>query len=606
MDSVLLRVSPASAAHFASVFSSVWAWAFGWLAALLLISGIDDFIPLAICAAQRFSKEPLPRSTLGEIINPPRRIAIFVPCWKESRVIGNMVRHNISAIRYSNFDFFLGVYPNDQATVDAATQLSEGFTNVHVALCGNPGPTSKADCLNWIYRRMQHFEEQQATYFDTVVLHDAEDIIHPEALALIDRERADYAMVQVPVLPLPTPFHEVTHGIYCDEFAEFQIIDMHARQYSKSFLPSNGVGTGFAREILQRLETERDQIFDAASLTEDYEIGLYIHAAGYKQLFAPLKRVDGGFIATREFFPRTVHSAIRQRTRWITGIALQCWERRGWEGSWRTRYWFWRDRKGLLANPLSLMTNVLFIVGLLDGVASLVLHRPWDFAVNNWRVTLLCWLTLGLQAVRMSVRVMCCSRIFGIHFALGVPLRSFLANLINCCASLSAMWRYLRARRAGRTLIWLKTDHAYPVRELLLVPRRDFGEVLTSGGFMSKEKLTFVLACVPEGDDLAEYLFANGILSDEDLCRALSMHAGIPYAPIEVGKVKRQVARSLPIHLERRLGVVAVAILSGRLIVAGQRVPTAEALEELKGFTSLSVEFQLVTPTTYAELRKLL
>jgi hypothetical protein len=66
------------------------------------------------------------------------------------------------------------------------------------------------------------------------------------------------------------------------------------------------------------------------------------------------------------------------------------------------------------------------------------------------------------------------------------------------------------------------------------------------------------------------------------------------------------VARSLPVHLERRLGVVAVAILSGRLIVAGQRVPTAEALEELKGFTSLSVEFQLVTPSTYAELRKLL
>jgi hypothetical protein len=69
MDSVLHGVSPASVAHFAAVFSSVWAWAFGWLAALLLISGIDDFIPLAVCAAQHFSKKPLPSSTLGEIIN---------------------------------------------------------------------------------------------------------------------------------------------------------------------------------------------------------------------------------------------------------------------------------------------------------------------------------------------------------------------------------------------------------------------------------------------------------------------------------------------------------------------------------------------------------
>jgi hypothetical protein len=123
---------------------------------------------------------------------------------------------------------------------------------------------------------------------------------------------------------------------------------------------------------------------------------------------------------------------------------------------------------------------------------------------------------------------------------------------------------------------------------------------------MSKEKLEFVVAAMPESVDLADHLFANNMLSDEDLCRALSMHAGIPYAPIEVTKVKRQVARSLPVHLEKRLGVVAVAILSGRLIVAGQRVPSAEALNELKGFTSLSVEFQLVTPSTYAELRKLL
>ena len=52
------------------------------------------------------------------------------------------------------------------------------------------------------------------------------------------------------MLPLPTPFFELTHGVYCDEFAEFQNIDMHARQFSGSFVPSNGVGTGFAREIL--------------------------------------------------------------------------------------------------------------------------------------------------------------------------------------------------------------------------------------------------------------------------------------------------------------------------------------------------------------------
>ena len=80
------------------------------------------------------------------------------------------------------------------------------------------------------------------------MLHDAEDLIHPQAFALINRERLRYDMVQVPVLPLKTGFGDVTHGVYCDEFAEFQMIDMRARQLSRSFIPSNGVGTGFARK----------------------------------------------------------------------------------------------------------------------------------------------------------------------------------------------------------------------------------------------------------------------------------------------------------------------------------------------------------------------
>ncbi len=606
MNSVFSEVSAAHALPFVFVFTSWWGWSFGCLAVLLLLSGIDDLIPVALCAFHHFSKKALPSSTLRAIDQPPRRIAIFVPCWKESSVIGNMVRHNISAIRYSNFDFFLGVYPNDQATVVAAERLSQGFPNVHVAACPHPGPTSKADCLNWIYRRMQQFEEQRGAYFDTVVLHDAEDIIHPDALALIDRERAVYAMVQVPVLPLSTPFREMTHGVYCDEFAEFQTIDMPARIYSKSFLPSSGVGTGFAREILERLQAEREQIFDAASLTEDYEIGIYIHNAGYRQIFAPLDQVKGGFVATREFFPRTIHSAIRQRTRWVSGIALQCWERNGWRGSWRVRYWLWRDRKGLVANPLSLLTNFLFVSGLLDAIFCLVLRRPWDLALNDSRLVLLGSLTFLLQAVRMSLRIACVGRIFGFRLAAGVPLRALLGNLINCCASLCAVWQYAHARLAGRSMVWLKTDHAYPVHELLAIHRRDFAEVLIAGGFISREKLQAICLDLPAGSDLAEYLFTQRVLSDEACCRALSLHAGIPYARLQASEVKQQVARSLPAHLERRVGVIAVAILSGRLVVAGQRVPSPEALQELKTFTSLPVEFQLVTRQTYAELCRLL
>jgi len=586
---------------------TLWIHAFATLAVTLLISGLDDLIPLAILLLHHFDRFRCRPPVRRRGLDPPEsRIAIFVPCWKESGVIGNMVRHNLSAIRYRNFDIFLGAYPNDDATVGVATQLSETFSNVHAAICPNPGPTSKADCLNSIYCGMTRFEEENGVRFETIVLHDAEDLIHPDALSLINRERTAYEMVQIPVLPLPTPFFETTHGVYCDEFSEFQLIDMHARQFSGSFVPSNGVGTGFAREILERLAMERGQVFDAESLTEDYEIGVYIHDHGYRQLFTPILKGENGFIATREYFPRTTNTAIRQRTRWVTGIALQCWERRGWGGSLRTRYWFWRDRKGLIANPLSLLTNFLFLAGLVDLGLSALQHRSWTFAVDNLRVTLLCGLTMGLQCLRLGLRMLCVGRIFGPWFAMGVPLRSFHGNLLNCFASLRALWRFFIAKREKRKLVWQKTEHAYPANSALAEHRRSFDEIIVHCGFLSEEELATVKKRMPDDANLGEYLFTRGLISDDDLCRAISLFSGLPEGRFDARGVKRGVRWSLPARVADEFDIVPVDLKAGRLIVAGQRVPAPDVLETIRGLTSLTVDFQLTTQHNLSELRKLL
>ncbi len=592
-----------------ATFAFLWPPILAVLAVLLLVSGIDDLIPLGICLGHRFQNRrgASNHPSLGDLLKEERRIAIFVPCWKESAVIANMIRHNLAAICYGNFDFFLGAYPNDEPTLGAAIKLSETYRNVHVAACPHPGPTSKADCLNWIYQRMLLYEEENGVTFDTVVLHDAEDLIHPEALGLINRARATYAMVQIPVLPLSTPAQEFTHGIYCDEFAEYQTIDMPARQFSRSFIPSNGVGTGFARCILDQLASERgNRVFDPASLTEDYEIGVHVHECGHEQLFVPLRHSDRGWIATREYFPRKIRSAIRQRTRWVTGIALQCWERTRWRGSWRSKYWFWRDRKGLLSNPLTLLTNLLFTIGVTDWVVSSAMHRPWVFAVSNPRIVLLCFLTMVLQCLRLGIRIVCVERVFGIVFALGVPLRAFHANLVNCLASLGAMWLYSSARLRGLPLVWIKTEHAYPSRDALLLHRRELGDVLVSSGYLSEEVRARLQQDMPANSDLADFLLLNRIISDDDLCKAMSLQSGVPSVRVDPRSVKPRVARSLPAHVEERFGIVPVGLHDGHLIVAGSRVPPDSVFEELKSFTRLHVEFQLVTKRNYEELRQLL
>jgi adsorption protein B len=146
-----------------------------------------------------------------------------VPLWREHRVIGRMLEHNLSVIRYYNYDIFVGVYPNDELTVRVVSELAAQNPRVHMAVCPHDGPTSKGDCLNWTYHLLQVFETRNQVHFDVVMTHDAEDLIHPESLRLINWFSRDYDMVQIPVLPLPTPFPEITHGLYCDEFAEYQL-----------------------------------------------------------------------------------------------------------------------------------------------------------------------------------------------------------------------------------------------------------------------------------------------------------------------------------------------------------------------------------------------
>ncbi|MFL6446253.1 MAG: glycosyl transferase family protein [Bryobacteraceae bacterium] len=576
----------------------------GLLAALLLVTGIDDCIPVLFCLAHRLSGAKSGQAAGNEDADPSeRRIAIFVPCWMEYGVIANMVRHNLSVIKYRNYDIFLGVYPNDDKTFAVAEDLTRSYRNVHLAVCARPGPTSKADCLNNIFRKMVEFEGERGCHFDTVVLHDAEDLVHPDALATINHERKRHAMVQIPVLPLPTPFTAFTHAIYCDEFAEFQTIDMRARGFSRSFIPSNGVGTGFARCILERLGEERGIIFDPVSLTEDYEIGVYIHRIGYPQIFVPLRHTGRDTVATREYFPRRMGSAIRQRSRWVTGIVLQGWERDGWRGSLPVKYWFWRDRKGIVANPLGLLTNIIFLYGIVDLAQSAAAHRAWAFATSNPAIVRLCFLTFILQCFRLALRMACVGRIYGVPFALGVPLRSLHGNLINCFASFRAVYTYVNAKRNRRHLAWLKTDHAYPTRSSLPTQRRELPDVIVSSGLVAEEQLAAVHSQVSAQHELEDFLLAHQIVSEDELCQALSVQSGLPVTRVDLRALNHRVVQSLPARAQKDFNVIPYRIEKGQLLVAGSRVPSPEVLDELRKFTQLPIEFRLVSRRHFDEIK---
>jgi len=42
-------------------------------------------------------------------------------------------------------------------------------------------------------------------------------------------------------------------------------------------------------------------------------------------MFVPITERNGSMVATRGYFPRKFCEAVKQRTRWVMGIALQSW-----------------------------------------------------------------------------------------------------------------------------------------------------------------------------------------------------------------------------------------------------------------------------------------
>jgi adsorption protein B len=593
----------------APVLASVWSALDSFVAVCLfpaalaiLASGLDDLILSAICGWAWLHGKCVHAPQKDPLVQNEQAIAIFVPLWREGSVIGGMVEHNVAAIDYDNYHFFIGAYPNDQPTLDAVGDLETRFPHVHLAVCPHDGPTSKADCLNWIYQRMLLFEEHNSVQFDIVVTHDAEDLIHPGAFEQINAHAGRFEMIQIPVLPLSTPIRHFVHGIYCDEFAEWQLKDMLARQIMGSFIPSNGVGTGFTRQALEKLATaEHNLIFEPSCLTEDYENGLRLHKLGCAQVFVPLSTTSSGIIATREFFPRTMRSAIRQRTRWIMGISLQSWERHGWRGSLPEVYWFWRDRKGLLGNPLSLFTNFLFVYGLLTWLAARTAGLPWNL---DWHVlpTNLLLATLLILVVQTSIRMFCTGRIYGAVFALGVPIRAICANWINTVATFRAVSGYVRARIRHEPLVWLKTEHAYPSRNALMEHKRKLGEILVGSAYLDADVLSQALANQPAGLRIGEYLVKLGKISQDDLYEALSLQQSLPAGRLEPLNISPDVARALPRHVVRDWRVLPFRIASGSMFLASPDIPTDELSRTVGGFTRLSLRFHLVTPANFQEL----
>ncbi|GAA4051409.1 glycosyl transferase family protein [Parerythrobacter jejuensis] len=387
------------------------------------------------------------------------RAAILIPTWQEEDVIGTTIAHALDVWPQSELCLYVGCYRNDPATIAAAVEAAPGDPRLRIIVHDRLGPTTKADCLNRLYQALALDEVRSGEAFRMVLLHDAEDMVDAAALSLADSTLDDADFVQLPVLPEPQAHSRWISGHYCEEFAEAHGKAMVVRDAVGAGLPSAGVGCAVAREQLALLADRRgDGVpFAADSLTEDYELGLGIGHQGGRMRFLRARYEDGRLVATRACFPADIASAVRQKTRWVHGIAFQGWDRLGWSLSPAESWMRLRDRRGPLTALVLAMAYILLVLAVASWIASgLGLAPEIELTPALWWLLLLNFAGLVWRAV---FRFAFTAREYGAREGIRAVLRIPIGNIIAIMAGRRALMAYLQTLRGNRPH-WDKTSHS--------------------------------------------------------------------------------------------------------------------------------------------------
>jgi len=368
-----------------------------------------------------------------------------------------MLRSAVERLEYDNYRIFVGYYRNDPATKAAIASVGE--RHVEPVLVPADGPTTKADCLNHLYDALLELELREDRPAAAVVLHDAEDVVHPLELTLFNSLIDRAALIQLPVQPLPDPRSRWIAGHYCDEFAEAHAKELVVREAVGASIPLAGVGCAIARNPLARLAALNEGYpFAGVSMTEDYELGLRIGDLGLKSMFVRMPATPGsrGVVASRGHFPATFGEAVRQKARWLGGIALNGWDRLGWRGGIGERWMRLRDRRGPVAALLLLSGYVAALLWSQLWLAE-ALGAPVQVGMDPALSTLL-WINLWLLLWRIAMRVLFTGSAYGWREGVRSIPRLVIGNLIAIAAAARALVLYL-----GRSPpAWDKTRHTFP------------------------------------------------------------------------------------------------------------------------------------------------
>lgn len=391
------------------------------------------------------------------------RAAVLIAAWQEEQVIGHTIRHALSVWQQDDFTLYVGCYRNDPATIAASLSAAGDDPRIRIVIHGNAGPTTKADCLNRLHSALCEDERRYGYRFKSIILHDSEDMVHPAELALIDAAISEVDFVQLPVRAELQSHSRWVGGHYCDEFAEAHAKALVVRDALGAAIPAAGVACGFSRRMIERIVLRRHAAaaagpFAADCLTEDYELGVLVWREGGRSRFLRARDEKGRLVATRAYFPARVEDSVRQKTRWIHGIAFQGWDRLGWGSKFADWWMIMRDRRGPLT---AIVLACGYLLAVIEGVLGLARLSGWQSTMALSPVLrtmlILCFASFVWRGI---FRVAFTAREYGPAEGIRALLRIPVANYITILAGRRALTRYVRTL-GGAAITWDKTRHDY-------------------------------------------------------------------------------------------------------------------------------------------------
>ncbi|WP_083672130.1 glycosyl transferase family protein [Sphingomonas montana] len=425
------------------LFDLIWLLRAGWRAATVY---------------RRFD-----RVTMATLAAPtaPGRFAVLIGAWDESAVIGTTLSTALTRWAGGDYRIYVATYPNDPAThaaIEAVRTDPDARRRIRIVPGDRPGPVTKAEALNRAWDALRADEQAEGIRYKAAILHDAEDYVSTHELRLFDTLVERFALVQIPVRPLKRAGLAGVAGHYLDEFAEAHGKQLVVREAIGASVPSAGTGCAIARDMLDALSAERDGVpFDGESLTEDYELGLRIDRLGGQGILARLRdKPYGELVAVEAYFPHHGFAAVRQKARWVTGIALAGWDRMGWQGGPLERWMRLRDRSAPLAAAVLAAGYATILLTLAECAIAWRTGRPGPLLADI--DTPIAWLLLLLLAWRLAMRALLVGRLYGPGEALRSLPRMVVSNLVAIAASARALWRYV----ADGPPRWDATVHTLP------------------------------------------------------------------------------------------------------------------------------------------------